>query len=160
MLHPLTTTGLVPMLLLLILNIRITTGIKQLQVGYNFKYFILCPLKGQLISKGLVGILNFSKKWTKKFDLNHDDTSGRFFLVFWKNWHQKVISKSTELGNEIYPILPILMIVSRSKIKWYKFQKVKKYALSSQLKTFQFLKNDVQVLILCLSCFTMYYSTI
>jgi hypothetical protein len=62
MLHPLTTTGLVPMLLLLILNIRITTGIKQLQVGYNFKYFILCPLKGQLISKGLVGILNFSKK--------------------------------------------------------------------------------------------------
>ena len=33
MLHPLTTTGLVPMLLLLILNIRITTGIKQLQVS-------------------------------------------------------------------------------------------------------------------------------
>ena len=45
MLHPLTTTGLVPMLLLLILNIRITTGIKQLQVGYNFDILYYAHLK-------------------------------------------------------------------------------------------------------------------
>ena len=36
--------------------------------------------KGQLISKGLVGILNSSKKWTKKFNLQYYDTSG--WLVF------------------------------------------------------------------------------
>jgi hypothetical protein len=32
--------------------------------------------KGQLISKGLVGILNSSKKQTKKFYLQYYDTSG------------------------------------------------------------------------------------
>ena len=37
--------------------------------------------KGQLISKGLVGILNSSKKRTKKFDLQYYDTSGRLVFV-------------------------------------------------------------------------------
>ena len=36
--------------------------------------------KGQLISKGLFGVLNSSKKRTKKIRLNYYDTSGR--LVF------------------------------------------------------------------------------
>ena len=44
-------------------------------------------------------------------------------------------------------------IVSRAKSKWYKPQKVKKLALTSQLLTVQILTNDVQVLILCLSYF-------
>ena len=33
MLHPLTTTGLAPILILIILNIRITLGIKNMQVS-------------------------------------------------------------------------------------------------------------------------------
>ena len=37
--------------------------------------------KGQLISKGLVGILNSSKKWMKKFDLQYYDTSGRLVFI-------------------------------------------------------------------------------
>ena len=38
--------------------------------------------KGQLISKGLVGILNSSKKRTKKFDLQYyDSTSSRLVFV-------------------------------------------------------------------------------
>ena len=37
--------------------------------------------KGQLISKGLVGILNSSKKRTKKFDIQYYDTSGRLVFV-------------------------------------------------------------------------------
>ena len=37
--------------------------------------------------------------------------------------------------------------------RWYKPQKVKKFALNSQLQTVQILKNDVQMLILCLSYF-------
>ena len=43
--------------------------------------------KGQLISKGIVGILNFSKKRMKKFNLQYYDTSSRlvFIRVFLKN---------------------------------------------------------------------------
>ena len=37
--------------------------------------------KGQLISKGLVGILNSPKKRTKKFNLQYYDTSGRLVFV-------------------------------------------------------------------------------
>ena len=37
--------------------------------------------KGQLISKGLVGILNSSKKRRKKIDLQYYDTSGRLVFV-------------------------------------------------------------------------------
>ena len=49
--------------------------------------------KGQLISKGLVGILNSSKKQTKKLDLQYYDTSGRLvFVRFWKD-----ISKLSDL---------------------------------------------------------------
>ena len=44
-------------------------------------------------------------------------------------------------------------IVSRAKRKWYEPKKVKKLALNPQLLTAQILKNDVQVLILCLSYF-------
>ena len=36
-------------------------------------------------------------------------------------------------------------IVSRSKNKWYKAQKVQKYALNSHLQAFQILKNDEEV---------------
>ena len=36
-------------------------------------------------------------------------------------------------------------IVSRSKSKWYKAQKVQKYALNSQLQAYQTLKNDDEV---------------
>ena len=38
-------------------------------------------LKVQLISKGLVGIMNSSKKRTKKFDLQYFDTSSRIVFV-------------------------------------------------------------------------------
>ena len=43
-------------------------------------------LKGQLISKGLFGILNSSKKRTKKFDLTTMIPQVDLFsFVFWKN---------------------------------------------------------------------------
>ena len=45
-------------------------------------------------------------------------------------------------------------IVSRSKGKWYKPKKVKKFAFNSQIKPDQLLTNNVQMLILCVSCFT------
>ena len=42
--------------------------------------------KGHLISKGLFGILNSSKKWTKKFDLtNMIPQVDLFLFIFWKN---------------------------------------------------------------------------
>ena len=56
--------------------------------------------KGQLISKGLVGILNSSKKLKKKFNLQYLWYLGStcFHLFFWKNWrHQKVLWKLTDL---------------------------------------------------------------
>ncbi len=34
MLHPLTTTGLAPILILIVLNVRITRGIMELQVRF------------------------------------------------------------------------------------------------------------------------------
>ena len=43
-------------------------------------------VKGQLISKGLFGILNSSKKLTKKFDLTTMIPQVDLFsFVFWKN---------------------------------------------------------------------------
>ena len=48
-------------------------------------------------------------------------------------------------------------IVSRSISKWYKPQKVKKFAFNSQIKPDQLLTNNVQMLNLCLSCFTTTY---
>ena len=48
--------------------------------------------KGQLISKGLVGILNSSKKRTKKFDIQYYDTSG--WLVFVRFLEELKTSKS------------------------------------------------------------------
>jgi hypothetical protein len=60
--------------------------------GTYFKWEILS--KGQLISNGLFGILNYSKKPTKKFDL------GRIVFVFWNNSrHKKDISKLTGFIN-------------------------------------------------------------
>ena len=58
-----------------------------------------CKIKGQLISKGLFGILNSPKKRTKKFDLTTMIPQVELFsFVFWKNWrHQKYISKLTDL---------------------------------------------------------------
>jgi hypothetical protein len=41
----------------------------------------LATFKGQLISKGLVGILSSSNKRTKKFNLEYYDTSGRLVFV-------------------------------------------------------------------------------
>ena len=38
-------------------------------------------IKSQLISKGLFGTLNSSKKRTKKIRLNYQDTSGRLVFV-------------------------------------------------------------------------------
>ena len=50
-------------------------------------------------------------------------------------------------------LIQLTTIVSRAKsIRWIP-KKVKKLALNSQLLTVQILKNDVQVLILCLSYF-------
>ena len=44
------------------------------------------PVKGQLISKRLFGILNSSKKQTKKFDLTTKTPKVDLFsFVFWKN---------------------------------------------------------------------------
>ena len=40
---------------------------------------------------------------------------------------------------------PLTPIVSRSKSKWYKAQKVQKYALNSQLQALQILTNDDEV---------------
>ena len=46
----------------------------------------LLKAKGQLISEGLFGILNSSKKTNEEIRLNYYDTSGRhIFICFWKN---------------------------------------------------------------------------
>ena len=42
-------------------------------------------------------------------------------------------------------IMQLTPIVSSSKSKWYKAQKVQKYALKSQLQTLLILKNDDEV---------------
>ena len=53
------------------------------QYTYPYGLGLLLPTipKGQLISKGLDGILNSSKKRTKKFDIQYYDTSGRLIFV-------------------------------------------------------------------------------
>ena len=48
-------------------------------VGTTF--FVVLFAKGQLVSKGLVAILNSSKKRTKKFDLQSYNTAGRLVFV-------------------------------------------------------------------------------
>ena len=55
--------------------------------------------KGQLISKGIFGILNSSKKQTKQFDLTTMVPQVELFsFAIWKNSrHQKDISKFTDL---------------------------------------------------------------
>ena len=51
------------------------------------------------------------------------------------------------------------MMVSRSKGKWYKHPEPKKFALNLELETIQISTNNVQTVILCLSCFitTVFY---
>ena len=53
MLHPLTTTGVIPILILVVLNMRITKGIKELQVSFSFKKSRTISYKNQeyLMSK-------------------------------------------------------------------------------------------------------------
>ena len=47
----------------------------------------------------------------------------------------------------------VSLILFRSKSKWYKHQKNKKFALNLQRQIIQILTNDGQMLILCLSQF-------
>ena len=47
----------------------------------HIRYLWAMRCKGQLISKGLVGILNSSKKRTKTFNLQYYDNSGRLVFV-------------------------------------------------------------------------------
>ena len=63
------------------------------------EFFYYCLDKGQLISKGLFGILNSPKKQTKKIDFTTMVPHVKLFLfIFWENWkHQKDISKLTDL---------------------------------------------------------------
>ena len=56
-------------------------------------------------------------------------------------------------SNISYQIMKQIPIVSWAKSKAYRHKKVKKLALNSWLLTVQILRNDVQVLILCLSYF-------
>ena len=44
-------------------------------------HYFLLDVKGQLISKGLFGILNYSKKTNEQIQLNYYDTSGRIVFV-------------------------------------------------------------------------------
>ena len=55
--------------------------------------------KGQLISKCLFGVFNFSQKTNDEIQLYCYDTTGRLvFVLFGGNWrHQKEISKLTDL---------------------------------------------------------------
>ena len=52
-------------------------------------------------------------------------------------------------------IIQLTPIVSRPKSKWYKAQKVQKYATNSQLQALQILTNDDEVENLSLSSFLL-----
>ena len=59
-----------------------TDKLDVIRYVFFFYYYFLLDVKGQLISKGLFGILNYSKKQTKKFNLTTTyDTSGRLVFV-------------------------------------------------------------------------------
>ena len=61
-----------------------------------------------------------------------------------KKLHQ--ICSATCIYGTVFELKNILAsIVFRSKSKWYKAQKVQKYALNSQLQAHQILKNDDEV---------------
>ena len=75
--------------LIIFVNYRLKIEIKAVcrlwrKIPYPFLelwHYQMVTIKGQLISKGLFGILNCSKKWTKKID--YYDTSGQIvFLLF------------------------------------------------------------------------------
>ena len=65
----------------------------------HFLCIVSFPLKGQLISKGIFGILNPPKKWMKKFNFTTIVPQiESFSFIFWENWiQQKDISKLTDL---------------------------------------------------------------
>ena len=48
---------------------------------FYFGKLLYRPYKSQLISEGLFGILNSSKKTNEKIRLNYHDTSGRLVFV-------------------------------------------------------------------------------
>ena len=64
-----------------------------------------------------------------------------------QNWNDLSSNVSHQIMIWLSPI------VSKSKSKGYKWQKMKKFALNSQLQPYQILTNDDQMLILCLSYF-------
>ena len=67
---------------------------------YQLAFFVVLFAKGQLVSKGLVGILNSSKKRTKKFDLQCYDISGR--LVFVRFLEELKTPKSPFILTDLY----------------------------------------------------------
>ena len=71
--------------------------------------------KGQLISRGLIGILNSSKKQTKKFDLQYYDTSGR--LVFVRFLEELKTPKSPFESN--WPLVASRFILLYNKDKFH-----------------------------------------
>ena len=66
---------------------------------FEWIMWICSACKGQLISKGLFGILNSPKKWTKKFDFTTMYLRLTCFRSFFgrNQRHQKDISKLTDL---------------------------------------------------------------
>ena len=85
----------------MILRVSTNISIKLSYQQVKIKISLYCALKGQLISKGLVGILNSPKKWTKKFDLQYYDTSGR--LVFIRFLEELKTPKSPLKLTDLYP---------------------------------------------------------
>ena len=81
--------------------------------------------------------LHFPKELSYGYSCNNITTtliqiSRLFYFGFFSKTNHQIIIKSTP-------------IVFRSKSKWYKAQKVQKYALNSQLQALQILSNDDEV---------------
>ena len=68
-------------------------------------------------------------------------------ILSYHNWNGLFSNISHQM------IIWLSSIVSRSKNKGYERQKIKKFALNSQLKPYQILTNNDQMLILCLPYF-------
>ena len=80
---------------------KMTTVFTQNDSFDNFEWS-----KGQLISKGLFGILNSSKKWTKKLCIMIPQVD-LFLFIIWNNW------RHTKIHFEInWPLVVILCICS------------------------------------------------
>ena len=86
--------------LLLILIHTLITDLKDQSVTHEWMKLVILRAKGQLISKGLFGILNiFFQKMNVKFRLNYYDTSGQLvFVRFLEEFENtKDITKLTDL---------------------------------------------------------------